>query len=199
MRDTRDPLSPNRRRPRMTRSYPQAPRRTVCAAATILRTRLSEPDGPDDRGFRPGRSVLGRWRPRSGYARASREVVDQTLGGLEARGREAGDGFVQELHEAVQFDVGQGTVDPAVASGEVGGEIVRSGDGFVGASTAIAGSGAEFAGQAKPTPVLTSLPAGGRPTDPGPADRGMTGPKGPYWLLNARRAVHWLDRLPRVR
>ncbi|GLP64802.1 hypothetical protein TUSST3_14220 [Streptomyces sp. TUS-ST3] len=49
--------------------------------------------------------------------------------------------------EAVQFDVGQGTVDPAVASGEVGGEIVRSGDGFDGASTAIAGSGAEFAGQ----------------------------------------------------
>ncbi|MFE1833989.1 hypothetical protein [Streptomyces sviceus] len=41
---------------------------------------------------------------------------------LEARGRETGDVFVQELDEVVQFDVGQGTVDPAVASGEVGGK-----------------------------------------------------------------------------
>jgi len=83
--------------------------------------------------------------PRQG--RYSATAFDQALGGLEARGRETGDVCVHELGEVVQFDVGQGTVDPAVASGQVGREIVRSGDGFDGASTAIAGSGAEFAGQ----------------------------------------------------
>ena len=46
-----------------------------------------------------------------------------------------GDVFVQPLDEAVHLDVGQGTVDPAVAFGEVGGEAVRFGDGFPGRVT----------------------------------------------------------------
>ncbi|MEU0946635.1 hypothetical protein ABZ379_28375 [Streptomyces canus] len=75
--------------------------------------------------------ICGSRSPRAGSAALrEREVVDQALGGLDARGREADDAFGQAFGEAIQFGVGQGTVDPAVAFGEVDGEIVRSGDGF---------------------------------------------------------------------